>query len=104
MNFSNFAQFELSQEQQDEKNVEIRNNSNILKNNIKQHVKKHNLRELKSMYFDMSSYYYNDGTKALYKVSNIPDHTKNVTPNFELICDYKILEYNNIYSSFMPNI
>lgn len=63
---------------------------------IKKIVSDNNLIELESVYYGMDSYYYSKEKNKMYKVSNVCDYSNNVTPNFEISFDQKIIKLNNL--------
>lgn len=64
--------------------------------NIKRIVKENKLIELYSEYYGMDSYYYSKEKQTMYKVCNACRFTNDVTPQFEISQDKRILELNNL--------
>jgi len=90
----NYSDFEPIPPTEEEKNEELRK-IKLRQENIKQYAKDNNMVLLKSDYFGMDIYYYDEKYKRMYKVSNhFSFDDKLLSPKFELCNDNHILKLN----------
>jgi hypothetical protein len=90
-----YASFSLSEEEEAEKQkkhlYEMQTRSQLIQN----HVKKHQLIELKSDYLGMDSYYLDQTTALVYKVCNVGCGV----PEFRITNDSHILRLNGLLTN-----
>ena len=92
----NYSNFKPTPPTEEENNEEMRKIT-LRQEYIKQYAKDNNMVLLKSDYWCMDSYYYDEKYNRMYKVSNHFSFTdKLLTPHFELCNDTHIMKLNGI--------